>query len=64
MNKFKSYFIGVVVAMAIALGLMWFIGGEALTRTGAIFFGGWIVGATSMFIKAKLVYQAKVVTCP
>jgi hypothetical protein len=58
MKKFKSYFIGVAIAMALALGLMWLKGGAELTKTGAIFFGGWIVGATSMFIKAKLVYKA------
>lgn len=44
--------------MALALGLMWLKGGAELTWTGAVFFGGWIVGATSMFIKAKLVYKA------
>jgi|HubBroStandDraft_3_1064219.scaffolds.fasta_scaffold1304677_1 hypothetical protein len=58
MNQFKSYFIGVAIAMAVALGLMWLIGGVEQTKTGAIFFGGWIAGATSMFIKAKLVYKA------
>jgi hypothetical protein len=58
MNKFKSYFIGVAIAIAVALSLMWLKGGAELTRTGLIFFGGWIVGATSMFIKAKLVYKS------
>jgi len=57
MNKFKSYSIGVAIAIALALGLMWLKGGMELARTGAIFFGGWIVGAASMFIQAKLVYK-------
>jgi hypothetical protein len=56
MKKFRSYFIGVLISMAIMLGVGWFVGGAEHLRTLGVFFGGWIVGATSMFIKARMVY--------
>jgi len=57
MNQFVSYAIGVAVVMAVVLGITWLKGDKALTRTLAIFFSGWIVGAVSMYIKALLVYK-------
>jgi hypothetical protein len=58
MNKFKSYFIGVVIAMAFVLCAAWFKGGVEPAKTVGIFFLGWVAGATSMFIKARLVYKS------
>jgi hypothetical protein len=57
MKPFKSYFIGIAVTMALVLGLAWWKGGTDLTRTLEIFFMGWLAGAASMFIKAKIVYK-------
>jgi hypothetical protein len=57
LHKFGSYLIGVAVAMAVALGIAWLKGGNPLLRTFGIFFAGWIVGATSMYIKAMLVFK-------
>ncbi len=57
MEKFVGYFIGVAIAMAIALGIGWLKGGADLTKTMGIFFAGWIVGAISMYIKAMIVYK-------
>ncbi|HTA76096.1 MAG TPA: hypothetical protein VK791_02945 [bacterium] len=58
MNPFVSWAIAVAVVMAIVLGLFWFKGDIEKTRSVAIFFAGWVVGAIAMYIKAMLVYKS------
>ncbi len=57
MNGFKGYLIAVPIAMALALGLVYYLRGPAAAKATVIFFLGWIVGAISMFIKAWIVYK-------
>jgi len=57
MEKFGGYIVGVLVAMALTLGLAWYLKGPVAARMLVIFFLGWIMGAISMFIKAWIVYK-------
>lgn len=57
MNPFVSWGIGVIIVMAIVLGLFWLKGGKEKAKPVAIFFAGYIIGAIAMYIKAMLVYQ-------
>lgn len=57
MEKFKSYLIAVAIVMALVLGLTWRLSGVEVARTVGVFFLGWIAGATSMFLKARIVYK-------
>ena len=57
MEKFLGYIIGVLISMALVIGLVWHLRGPETARLVVIFFMGWIVGAVSMYIKAWLVYR-------
>jgi hypothetical protein len=57
MNQFASWGIAVAIVMAVVPGMFWLKGGKDQAKPVAIFFTSRIVGAISMFIKAKLVYK-------
>ena len=57
MKPFIGYFIAVAIIMVAVVGLIWYIRGPKQAQLVTIFFMGWIVGATSMYIKAMLVYK-------
>jgi hypothetical protein len=57
MKPFQGYIIAVAVVMVAVVALIWFLRGPAQAKLVVIFFIGWVVGATSMYIKALLVYK-------
>lgn len=57
MKPFIGYFIAVAIIMVAVWGFIGHIRGPEQAKQVAIFFAGWIVGATSMYIKARIVYK-------
>ncbi len=57
MKPFIGYFIAVAIIMVAVWGFIWYIRGPEQAKLVAIFFAGWIVGATSMYIKALIIYK-------
>ena len=53
-NALFKYAIGVVVALAVMLALVWAVGGEARVKTALAFALGFLAGMLSLYIKGRL----------
>jgi hypothetical protein len=54
MQPLTSFFIGVVVALVIVLGITYFIKGGAKFTNTLIFVAGFVIGMLTLYIKVKL----------
>ncbi len=54
MHSLTSFFVGVVVALAIVLCITYFIKGGTRFNSTLIFVGGFVIGMLTLYIKVKL----------
>jgi hypothetical protein len=54
MNTLPTFFIGVVIALAVVLCITYFINGGARFNSTAIFVAGFVIGMLTLYIKVKL----------
>ena len=54
MKTLTPYVVGVVIALAIAVSIVWYVGGPARARATIVFALGFLAGMLSMYIKMRI----------
>ena len=56
MKTLPIFFIGVAIALAIVLGVTYFLNSGAKFNTAVIFVAGFVIGMLTLYIKMRLIF--------